>query len=315
MTTQAPNIPYQATPATVVNQAIDMLGEPGQIIGDLTDGTPVAEAARRYYGQGLRQLLRTAHWDFARTQERLQLLGDATGTAATDTPPVSAYVESPWAYCYAWPQNAVQGRWLPWTPINAQPDNEQGVPLTTGASALAQYNLIPGRFLVSSSSQYPVLVGQPASWEQMPDIQRTEGLGMTSRKVILTDCCEARFVYTRLVTTIEEWDALFREAFVMMLAASLAPTVIKDKKLALAERDRLIPLIKMAVADARVANGNESGMPQSVDHQPAWITGRNWGAGFGAWGNGGFGAFSGGPGGLGYYGCGFDMMSFGGSVF
>lgn len=246
---------------------------------------------------------------------KLQLLGDATGNSSTDVPAVSPYVECPWAYAYGWPIDAIQGRWLPWTPINAQPDNSNGVPLTTGNTSVAQYNLTPGRFLVSSSDQYPILVGQPASWEQMPDIQRTEGLGMTSRKVILTNCCEAHFVYTRLVTTIEEWDALFREAFVIMCAIALAPTVIKDKKLMIAERDRLLPILKMAVADARVASGNEVGMPQSTDFEASQIRARNWGAGYGGWGAGGFGAFSGGAGGLGYMGCGFDMMSFGGSVF
>ena len=88
-------------------------------------------------------------------------------------------------------------------------------------------------------------------------------------------------MYTRLGTVIEEWDDLFRQALVTMMALILAPVAIDDPKMRLAQRDHLIPILKNAVADARVANGNESGYPQSVDHQPAWITARN-----GGWWNG-----------------------------
>ena len=270
-------IPYLSPPSRIVNQAIDMLGETGKIIGDITDGTPVAETARRNYGQALRQLLRTAHWDWARKRAPLVLLGDATGQSAA---PVSSTVEWPWTYAYAWPTDAVQGRWLPYSPTNAQPTTSTGIPQTTGASVGVAYPQVPGRFLVTSSSDYPVELGSPA-WNQMPDLQRTEGLGPITRKIILADCSNAWFVYTRLGTVIEEWDDLFRQALVTMMALILAPVAIDDPKMRLAQRDHLIPILKNAVADARVANGNESGYPQSVDHQPAWITARN-----GGWWNG-----------------------------
>lgn len=278
-------IPYLQPPATIINQAIDMLGESGKIIGDITDGTPVAEAARRAYGQGLRQLLRTAHWAWARKRGKLTLLGDATGQSAL---PVINQVECPWSYAYAWPIDAVQGRWLPWSPNNAQPTSGTGVPLTTGVSALAQYAQTPARFLVSSSDLYPIEIGN-LPWIQQPDLQRTEGLGPINRKVILTDCCEAWFVYTRLGVVIEEWDDLFRQAFVTMMAIAIAPAAVEDRKVRLAELARLGPILRNAVADARVANGNESGYPQSVDHLPNWITARNGGA----YGGGGGGGYSG----------------------
>lgn len=294
-------IPYLQPPATIINQAMDMLGQPGKIVGDITDGTVVGEAARRNYGQGLRQLLRTAHWDWARKRAKLTLLGDATGQSAL---PISPFVECPWTYAYEWPIDAVQGRWLPWSPINAQPSTPQGVPLTTGVSALALYPMQPGRFLVSSSDQYPVQVGA-VPWTQQPDLQRTEGVGPVSRKIILTDCACAEFVYTRLGTVIEEWDDLFRQAFVTMMALVLAPVAIEDPKLRIAERDRLVPALKNAIADARVANGNESGFPQSVDHQPAWITARSSG-----WSNGLGGGLSGHT----YYPCDASMQ-WAGSVY
>lgn len=264
-------VSYLTVPADIINQAVDMLGESGMIIGDIADGTPVAEAARRAYGQGLRQLLRTAHWDFARKRAKLTLLGDATGSAPVG---VSTFVECPWGYAYGWPTDGVQGRWMPWMPPNGQPTNGNGVPLTTGTSVTAAYSNNPGRFLVSSSDQYPIETGF-TPWDQLPDLSRSEGLGPTSRKIILTDCCNADFVYTRLVTTIEEWDSLFRSAFVIMMALAIAPTAITDPKLRIAVVQRLGPALKNAVDNARVANGNESSYPQSVDSIPIWLRARN----------------------------------------
>jgi hypothetical protein len=303
----AQGIPYLTPPATIVNEALDMLSAPGKIIGDVTDGTVVAETARRNYGQALRQLLRTAYWDFARKRARLTLLGDATGNSA---PPISSIVESPWLYAYAWPIDGVQGRWLPWNPTNAQPVSATGIPLTTGVSALTQYPQTPGRFLVSSSDQYPIEVGS-VPWTDLPDLRRTFGVGPTNRKTILTDCCEAWFVYTRFVPAIEEWDALFRQAMVTMMAVVLAPAAIEDAKLRIAERDRLLPILKSAVADARVANGNEAGMPQTTDFEASFIRARNQ-YGWGAVGN--VAPLAGGAI-AGYFGMGWDSCSWGGSVF
>lgn len=300
---------YLQSPAFIVNEALDILGQSGKIIGDITDGTPVAEAARRIYGQGLRQLLRTALWDFARRRVKLDLLGDATG----NTPlPVSPFVETPWTYAYAWPTDAVMGRWMPWMPTTAQPVNTSGIPLTTGVSVAPQYQNMPGRFLVASSDQYPIEVGE-VDWEQMPDLQRTEGLGPINRKIILTDCANADFVYTRLVTVIEEWDSLFRNAFVTMIALAIAPTALEDPKERMAEVARLTPTLKNAIDNARVANGNETGFPQSVDFEASFIRARNWGR-WGAFGEGfagtvgdGFGVFGGGGS--------FDSLAWMGSVY
>lgn len=298
-------VSYLTVPADVTNQAIDSLGQSGKIVGSLTDGTPVAETARRNYGQLLRQLLRANHWPFARKMAKLSLLGDATGS-----PPlgVSPYVECPWTYAYQWPIDAVQGRWMPWSPTNAQPTDSSGVPLTTGVSALPWYGMTPGRFLVSSSDQYPVEIGN-VPWDQQPDFQRTEGVGPTSRKIILTDCCEAHFVYTRLVTTIEEWDDGFRQAMVALMAVCLAPVAIDDPKEQMAQRNAMIAIAKNTIADARAQSSNEAGYPMVTDHTPDWLTARS----SGGWAGGRFGGLGGG--GLGAFESGWSSFSFGGSVF
>ena len=306
-------VSYLTTPADICNEALDFVGAPEEaILGDINDGTRVAETARRNYGQAVRRLLRTAPWDFARKHAKLTLLGDSTTTSPA--PGVSAYVEAPWSYAYAWPTDAIMGRWMPWNPTNAQPENNQGVPLTTGSSANQLYGLIPGRFLVASSDQYPVVVGAP-QWDQMPDLQRTAGVGPIYRKVILTNCCNAHFVYTALITNPEVWDALFRQALVTMMGLVLAPVALTDPKQQMAERNRLVPLLKSTIDDARVANGNETGYPQTVQFEADFIAARN----YGNWGPGyslpGYGATAGYGPGLGGFGGGWESMNFAGSVF
>ena len=271
MTYPAPQIPYLQTPATIVNLALDSLGQPDKIIGDITDGSDVAEAARRNYGLLLRGLLRTAHWVFARKNAQLQLLGDATLQDTT----VSPYVECPWSYAYAWPIDGVAARWMPATYWGTASETPVGLPFPYAPNR-------PARFLVTSSDQYPTLVGN-ASWDQMPDYQRTEGVGPTGRTVILSNQPCAHFVYTSLVTTIEQWDDMFRAAMVSLLAVAIAPTAINDSKLRIAERDRHIAMAKEAVANARVANGQDAGYPQTTDRQASWITARGYGA-QGDWG-------------------------------
>ncbi len=304
MVLQTP-IPYLQPPAVIVNEALDRLGQSDKIIGDITDGSKVAEASRRNYGQVLRQMHRASHWNFARKHSELTLLGDATGNSPL---PVSPIVESPWTYAYAWPIDAVQGRWLPWNPTNAQPLSSTGVPLTTGVSTTGLYWAQPGRFLISSSAEYPVEVGSNP-WAQQPDLQRTFGVGPINRQIILTDCCNAHFVYTRFVTVIEEWDPMFREAMVVAMALILAPVAIDDPKERITQRNLLIPILKNTLAEARLASGNEAGYPQSTDHLPAWITARN--SGYYGWGAGAYTSLGGT---LGLY-LPWEGFSLGGNVF
>lgn len=301
-------VPYLQSPAVICNQALDFLGAPEETrVGDITDGTLVAEAARRNYGQLLRQLLRANHWPFARFQVGLTLLGDATGQSAA---PVITSVENPWTYAYAWPTDAVQGRWMP-ANIPLTPVSPGGTPLTTGETTSWQVPLLPARFLVSSSNLYPIQTGT-LPWDQLPDLQRTEGLGPTYRKIILTNCPSASFVYTRLVTVIEEWDDAFRSAMVALLSVALAQVALTDPKERMAQRDRAIAIAKDTISSARAMASNEAGMPQSVDHQPPWITARN----MGWWGAySGLGGVGGGLGGLGYFGIGYESFSWSGNVF
>lgn len=270
-------------PADIVNRALDSIGA-DTVIGDFTDGTTASEVARRGYGRTLRELLRGAHWNFARAYKPLLLLADVTGQTLDPGTgeAISTAVEPPWIYSYAWPNDAVAARWLPWnmTPVPTTP------PLMTGLATLNQTlaRQAPARFLVSSSPDFPAATGQ-VDWDNLPDLG--EGQGLISRRIILTNVPQASFVYTRLVTEIAEWDALFEQAMVACLAARMAMSVLEDKKRAMAERAAQIAIAREALMEARVRNANDAGFPQSVNRTPDWIRARRYGAArWGAWGPG-----------------------------
>jgi hypothetical protein len=302
-----------ADPADIVNRAFDSIGAP-VIIGSLYDGSVQSEAARRIYGRTLRQLLRSSHWSCARKRGFPQLLGDSTG----QTPDVGTIVEAPWIYAYAWPIDAVAIRWVPWSglppsalalaggppiPGNIQPPNP-AVPIMQNLNvpSVPLYPFSkPGRFLLSVTDQYP----QPYP----SNFDATEGVGQTSRRIILTNIPQAQCVYTYLALEIEVWDPLFEQAMVAVLASQLAMVVFKAQpQIAVAERNSQIAIAKAAIREARVSSDNEAGFRQTTDRLPDWLGVRRLG-GFGRWGAGGFDAFGGG-GGPGVWGYGFDSMGF-----
>ena len=291
-------------PQDIANRSLNAIGN-NVVIGSFGDGSRESEAARRIYLDTLRQLLRGANWNFARKMASLQLLGDSSGqTLAPGGVPISTNVEPPWLYAYAWPIDGVKARWLPWNMIPPG----TSVPTMTGLASLAngQTWLQPARFLVSSSDQFPPITGQ-VDWDNLPD--PVEGAGLINRRIILTNVPQAMLVYTKLTLEIEEWDSLFTEAMVALLASRLAMVVIDDKKVAAAERAQQIAIARESIAIARTANANDSGFPQSVNHEAVWIKARvggtrRWG---GAWDMAAF---------PGYYYQGWDSVGFAdGSVF
>ena len=292
-------------PQDIANRAADSLGV--GIIGAFTDGTVASEAFRRAYGPTLRQLLRACMWGFARKMGVLQLLGDSTGQT-TDVlgNPYPTTVEPPWIYAYAWPIDGLRARWLPWgmtAPGTSIP------PMTGLTSPITTWPLKPARFLISSSDQFPTVVGQ-TDWDNLPDFSSTEGVGATGRRVVLTNVQNAQLVYTKLALVIEEWDELFTEAMVALLASRVAMIVIEDKKLALTQRAQQIAIAKEMIREARTVNANDSGFPQSTTHEASWIRYRTGGY---ASRNIGWGTLGDGPG---YTSVGWDSVAWAdGSVY
>lgn len=295
------------TPSDVANEAIDSIGWPS-VLGDIQDGSHEASIVLRHYGQCLRQMLRCCHWDFARKQAPLQLLGDATG----NTPLVRTVVQRPWIYCYALPPDSAKVRFIPLNHENPSmqiADNTfiPATPLVTGLGEFNQYGrtLQPARFLVGMDVNYPVPAGDE-SWE-------TPGVSPVGRVVIMTNVRNAYLVYTMQTLYPSMWDSLFRAAFVAYLAAEIAlPLWAKtDRKFGLEMRNAQVGIVKAKVVEARATNGNEGSLSSS-DIRVDWMDGRR--AGGGQWtGMGGMGF---GNGEDGVYGYGYDSIAVpNGSVF
>lgn len=262
-------------PADIANQALDAAGI-DFTIGDLQEGTRPAQVLLRAYAQNMQQLLRAAHWNFARKSADLVMIGDATG----QTQNVSNMVPVPWIYSYAYPIDCMKVRFLPfnyWQNPTVPSDNIQipDTPLTTGSSIspLVGQRLVPSRFTIAFDQNQVPPPGQV--------IFDTPGEGPIGRTVILSNQRNAKAVYTALIQYPSQWDSLFREAMVAMLAQTIALPLAKDKKFGMQMRDANIEIAKGKIKAARVADGNEGWY--SSDLRVDWMATRNIGNRDGQW--------------------------------
>lgn len=274
-------------PSDIAQQAVDASGV-DYLLGDLEDGSRPAQVLLRAYQNCLMQLLRGCNWDFARRTAPLVLLADATG----NTPNVGTMVPVPFTYEYAYPNDCMKARFIPWNlawqnpgipPGNITPPASPS-PIVTGLGnpQIGQGRIRPARFVIANDTNYPPPAGS-VSWE-------VQGVSPTSRTVILTNVQQAQLVYTALILYPSVWDSQFRAALVSYLASEIALPLATDKKLGLAFRQQNILIFKAKLEQARISNGNESWSSSnlSVDWMNARITGGagNWGSN---WSEGGFG--------------------------
>ena len=280
------------TPTDIANQSLDAAGIEFTL-GDIEEGSRAAQVILRAYGQCLRQLLRAAHWGFARKQIPMQLLADATG----NTPNVGTVVPVPWAYEYGYPEDCMKARFVPWNQAQQQaagiPPGNIALPATPISTALGQpplsgSRIVPARFLETMDFNYVPAQAGSRSWE-------TPGVSPDGRTVILTNVQNAQLVYTAFIKYPSNWDALFRAAFVSYLASEIALPLHKDKKLAMAVRPALIESTKHKLTQARITDGNEGW--QSAELQVDWMRFRASGGALGGnWTGWGGGAEGAGPG-------------------
>jgi hypothetical protein len=276
-------------PTDVANQALDAAGV-DFTMGDIEEGSRAAQVSLRAYRQCLMQLLRGAHWNFARKSAPLTLLADASG----NTPNVGTQVPvSQFIYEYEYPVDCMKMRFVPWnfppsvSGAGVPAGNIQipNVPQTTGTTGLAQVGqrIRPAKWLETLDYNYPPPAGT-INWE-------VQGVSPQGRIVILTNVQNAQAVYTSLVLYPSVWDALFRGAFVSYLASEIIVPLSKDKKFALSYRPQLIAAVKDKLTQARIADGNEAWATNDIPVD--WIQRRRSG-GFGFWGWGGQGGGLGG---------------------
>jgi hypothetical protein len=287
-------------PADIANQALDAAGV-DFTLGDLEEGTRQAQVTLRAYGQCLRQLLRKAHWDFARRQVPMNLLGDATGQTAG----VLAYAPNPWIYVYALPSDCQRVRFVPQNPFTSAvpvPANNISIgaqPLLSGLAPnpMAGARLIPSRFLITSDPNFTAPQG--AAWWETP------GVSPEGSTVICSNVPKASVVYTATIPYPNMWDSLFHAAFVAYLASEIAVPLAEDKKLGMARQNQQIAIANARLDEARASNGNESWA--NSDLKVDWIQTRYSGRMlYDGWNGGG------GIGGVGCLGLGWEGGSLGG---
>lgn len=277
------------TPTDIAQQALDAAGI-DYVLGDIEDGTREAQVVLRAYEQCLKQLLRSANWDFARREAPLQLLADATGnTAGVGTlVPLGQFV-----YMYAYPVDCLKLRYIPWLlPLNTGAPTGNIVPPNATLPTMPGLNqgpaiprrIRPARWVITNDPNYP-----PAG-QNVWDVQ---GVSPVGRVVILTNVQNAVAVYTTLVSYPSVWDALFRAAFVAYLASEIALPLAKNKELGKIIRDDQIAVAKAKIMEARRVDGNEG--TYSSDISVDWMRTRfSGGPGFPGWRGDGVGAYYGG---------------------
>jgi hypothetical protein len=287
-------------PQDIVNQALDAIGCSDQQVGDLEEGTRQAQVALRAYGQCRQQLLRAAHWDFARMTAPLTLLADASG----NTVDVGTLVVDPrFIYEYEYPATCLKARFIPQNQQGSFPPIPSGniqIPVTPLTSAPRQpllngSRIVPARFTVATDVNYPPPEGA--------DVYGTPGVSPNGRTVILTNVPQAQLVYTSDMFYPTVWDPQFRAALVAYIAAELALPMWaqKDRKFGLQLRAEQIKITKEKITAARITDGNEGTF--SSDIPVDWMRIRSSGGGISSWGAG----CGGGPGIVGF---GYDTCSF-----
>lgn len=281
-------------PVDVSNEVLDAIGV-DFTMGDLSEGTRPAQVLLRKYSQARRQLLRAAHWQWARKEVPLLLLADITG----NTPNVGTnVVQAGFIYEYAIPNDYLKAWYVPWQPFttpltvptNIVPANPTA-PLMTGLGQppYTAWRPQPARFLICTDSNYPTQPGIPG------DDEVTPGTSPSTRTVLLTNVQNATFVYTADIIYPSIWDPLFRAALVAYLGSEVALALHKEKKLGIAIRDDQIKIAKAKIQEARLTDSNDAVNDSTiaVDWMQTRRTGGygGWGAAGGDCGSGGYGQF------------------------
>lgn len=281
------------TPTAVANQVLDACGV-RKTLSDIESGTDEANVILRAYRQNLQQLLRAAHWNFARRVAPLMLLADASGATAD----VGNLVQAPWLYAYRYPSDCLKARFVPLNPLGltAVPSDNIQIPTTpigpTGLQLPAS-RLIPARFLIGTDANFPAAPG--VAYDQV------QGVSPAGSTVVMTNVQNAQLVYTANIVWPSLWDAQFRQALVAMIASNVVLRLQPDVKVGRALRTDNIAIAMGAIKAARISDGNEAGF-SNTDHTPDWLTIRNTGGmGFG----GTYGASN-----YGVLGYGYDAIGF-----
>lgn len=294
------------SPTIIANMVLDAIGVDDQI-GNIEEGSRVANVLLRAYGRCRQDLLRAAPWSFARKQAPLVLLADSSGQTANVSTRVPG---TSFQYVYRYPSDCLRIRYIPWNPFTNPSTPSENItppdgsaPLTTGATGPQHLwqPIRPSLYQITNDPNYPL--------DAQADPTINPGQSPTGSTVILSNVNGASMVYTFDAVYPMLWDNLFTSALVAYLAGEVAlPMWSKNPNHGRALRGEQIVIAKSKVTEARIADGNASTV--STAHMPDWMRARSsygnngfnnggWGldggvagGGYGCWGNGYAGALS-----------------------
>lgn len=221
------------------------LGDVGarSTVADINEDSPEAKYCRLYYDKTLRQLLRAAHWSFARGFAASALLKALPGTPENPgsfTVWTPAYPPPNWLYTYAIPNDCEQVRYL--LP-NYNLNDQQSVPV------------FPGQMYAAPAYNQPIAFA----------IVNDTDLTGNSVKVICADQPAPLICYTRYIDTPGLWDDSFSQAFSAALASRLVMPLRGDPEV----RKVMMQIANSIILEARVRDGNEGITEYAA--MPDWI--------------------------------------------
>lgn len=268
-------------PVDLCNLALDQIVARATITGISPPSPPAslaAQVATRTYQPQADAVFRAAHWNSARRQVTLTLLGAAVGTPENPSGTTLPIPPIPWRYEYAWLPDCLKMRFV-------MPQPNLPVP---GSAPLMTSVGVTNSPLVNTAMPFVPAIDVDQNGNQI--------------KVILTNAHKAQGVYTARIDNVDLWDASLQNAVVGVLAAWFALPITGDKTLMQLRTQLAVGLVNAA----RMSDGNEG--ITSMDHDPDWMQIRNAGNGWGGVAGGGWG---GGPFIAGYDGLGMpDGVSY-----
>lgn len=233
---------------SLVNEALLSIGSRATI-SSMTENSNEARVASQFYDSTLEQLLRAAHWSFAKKTDLLTVSKAAPGTpentdAGSDTWSPSLYPPPPWLYSYIYPIDCLAIRAVLTQPQN----NAMSIPIFS-----------------NSGLYYPLADTTAARFQVQTDLNA----GGNRIKVVCTNVSQAIATYTYNVTDITLWDSIFEQAFTVALAGTMAIPLTGSVTMASAK----LREANDTILQARVADGNED--LQVYDVLPDWLMARN----------------------------------------
>lgn len=238
---------------SICNRALLAVGARTQVSSiNPSDGSIEANSLSVLWQPTFESLARTAHWNVLRRQQTLSVLYAAQGTPENPSGSSLPIPPTPWLYAYAYPSDCLDMQFI----VPSLPSNAGGTTPATTINNAAGTSLPNG-------GQIPYVISTLSDSNNAPIL------------IILTNQDQAQAVYTVNQSDPAGWDSLFQSAMVASLGAFLVPAL----SLSLPLLDRCVKQAEVAIAQARVADGNEG--VTTMDHLPDWIRARAGGQGFG----------------------------------